>query len=66
MKMTSEEMRLFGITETKLKVLDLLIDLSEEKGGILTTSQIKGIRNGLEAYDKKMEVIEKLKGEEKR
>jgi hypothetical protein len=64
--MTSKEQRMFGVTDVKLKLLDVLIDLSIKTKGRITTGTLKGIRDGLDEYSKKMEVVESIEeGNEK-
>ena len=60
-RMSQEEMRLFGVTETKIAVLNTLIKASIENKGLITTNSLVAIRDGIIEADKKQEVIDKLK-----
>jgi len=64
--LNSKEQRLLGLTDFKIKLLDILIIESKRLGGKLTTKQLEDFRNGLEDYSNKMEIVETLEESNKR
>jgi len=61
-KMSAKEQDVFGIMETKVKVVDLLIELSNENG-YLTTETLIGIKTELLERHNKELMLERLGNE---
>lgn len=55
----------FGITETKIGTLNILIEFSKKHGGYITTKTLEDIKKMMEDDVKRKDIIDKLEKEEK-